>query len=552
VQLFIFTLLAMGGAGVSIAVAFFLRHFVNIATGVPDDSLIRSIVGDSLLRTGLLSTAVIAGGGIITIAMSILGQYIFGKTERNLRSELMDVIMSRRMLDISGQHTGELLTKLTVDTQAVSNCFINISQSMIGGAASAVGAIVAIFFIDWRMALIMLGLAPVLMLVMGVFSPFMEKASKVDVGNEEINRSLMQENLSRIMLVKTYFMRSKVNAKIKKEYANKLKSGLNLGKWTGLVTFSGELVGWGMFMVAIGVGSFFVMRGDTTIGNLIGMVQLLNYVVGPVAGFAGAVALVAQAKASASRIGEICELPADEERVKLAKPVDAVELVADGVSFNYSDDGENILENISAVFKKGDVTGIVGKSGSGKSTLLKLLIGLYTPQHGKIELKHFDGVLGSEEIMPQIAYVPPVDYLFSASVLENIIMSESEARMDDIKIAAADANILDFIEALPDKFETQIGEGGGGVSSGQAQRLAIARAIYKKSPVIVFDEPTANLDVESIEKFQETVKAIAQDKICIIVTHDVSTIGVCDKIYIIEDGGMREKMSDEDLVLGDS
>jgi len=531
--LFIFALLAIGGAGVSIAVAFFLRHFVNIATGVVDDSL---------LRTGLLATAVIAGGGIITILMSVLSQYIVGKTERNLRVELMDVIMSRRMRDISGQHTGDLLTKLTVDAQAVSNCFINIAQSMVGGAASAIGAIAAIFFIDWRMALIMLGLAPVLMGVMGVFTPFMQKASKTDVDNEENNRSLMQENLSRIMLVKTYFMQPKMNKKIKQTYAKKLKSGVRLGMWAGLVAFSGEVVAWGMFLVAIGVGAFFVLRGETTMGNLIGMVQLLNYVVNPVAGFAGAIALVAQAKASSGRIGELYELPADE-RTSSFNLVDAVELVAEDVSFAYTDDDDTLtLENVSASFKKGSVTGIVGKSGSGKSTLLKLLIGLYSPQSGKIELKHASGALSGEEIMPQIAYVPPVDYLFSESILQNIIMSETEPRMDDIKLAASEANILDFIESSAEGFDTQLTEGGGGVSSGQAQRLAIARAIYKKSPVIVFDEPTANLDVESIEKFKSAVKVIAQEKICIIVTHDVSTIGACDKIYVIENGGVQAQM----------
>ena len=543
-QLAIYAFLIIVSAVITISLAYFIKLFIDIATGE---------IEESLIRVGLIAIGVIAVGGIIAVINSILAQYIFGKTERGLRVELMSVIFSRRMIDISKQHTGELLTKLTVDIQAVSNCFINIMRSMVGGIATAVFAIIAMFMLDWRMALIMIILTPLLMLVMGIFTPFMQKASEKDKRNDEINRSMMQENLSRIMLVKTYFMQPKVVAKIKKLYADKLKSGMKLGMWEGLVMFSGEIIAMAMFMVAIGVGAYFVMNGETTFGNMVAIVQLLNYVVNPVANFAGAIAQIGQAKASSGRIGTLYELPADKQ-AELVNPVDAVELTAENMTFNYNGTEENaeagnILENITATFKKGYVTGIVGKSGSGKSTLLKLLIGLYTPHQGKIELKHDSGTLNGEEIMPQIAYVPPVDYLFSETVLENIIMSENEPRMNEIKTAASNANILDFIESLTQGFDTPIGESGGTVSSGQAQRLAIARAIYKKSPVIVFDEPTANLDVESIEKFQSAVKTIAKDKICIIVTHDVSTIGVCDKVYVIEGGGLREKLGDEELVI---
>ena len=198
-------------------------------------------------------------------------------------------------------------------------------------------------------------------------------------------------------------------------------------------------------------------------------------------------------------------------------------------------------------FEKGFVTGIAGKSGSGKSTLLKLLIGLYNPQAGKVSLKHKKGAVA--DIMPQVAYVPPADYLFSGTVTENIIMSEMKARMEEMRQAAAGANILDFIETLPEGFETPIGESGGTVSSGQAQRLAIARAIYKQSPVVVFDEPTANLDAESAEKFKQAARQIARDKICIIVTHDAPTIAICDKVYWLEDGEIREKGAAEVAML---
>ncbi|MCL2665267.1 MAG: ATP-binding cassette domain-containing protein, partial [Defluviitaleaceae bacterium] len=158
---------------------------------------------------------------------------------------------------------------------------------------------------------------------------------------------------------------------------------------------------------------------------------------------------------------------------------------------------------------------------------------------GSVTLKHASGELTGADILPQVAYVPPDDYLFSGTVAENIIMAEDAPRADDIKAAAASANILDFIEGCPQGFDTLMGESGGTVSSGQAQRIAIARAIYKRSPVIVFDEPTANLDAASVEAFKNAARRLAAEKICIVVTHDAETKAVCDDVYVIENGRLK-------------
>jgi len=444
------------------------------------------------------------------------------------------------MADISKQHTGELMTKLTVDTQAVSECLPGIVRNFVGGGASLLIAVVSMFLLDWRLALILLILTPVLMLVLGVLTPFISKASKADKENDEINRSMMQEYLSRIMLIKTYFMHTKTTDKVKDNYAAKLRSGMKLGMWEGLTAFSGMLMGFSMFLIAIGVGAYFVMQGQTTFGNLVAIVQLLNYVVNPIAKFAEAISVVSQAKASAGRIGSIIDLPGDAP-LKKAPSINAKKLVAENIEFSYDTEDEEskvVLEDINVSFEKGLVTGLVGKSGSGKSTLLKLLIGLYEPDKGSVLLKHGHGTLTGDDIMPQVAYVPPEDYLFSGTILDNIIMSENNPCINDVEKAARDANILDFIKSSPQGFDTVIGESGCTVSSGQAQRIAIARAIYKKSPVLVFDEPTANLDSDSIQKLQSAIKQISKEKICIVVTHDTSTKTVCDNVYEIDEGNI--------------
>jgi len=537
IHLAVYLILTLLGTAITLSIAYFLKLFVDIATGDADESL---------FLVGFLAVSVIAVGGTITMINSVLFKYIYGKTECNLRTELMSVFFSRRMIDISQQHTGELLTKLTVDVQAISSCFPNIIGNIIGGFFSALFATIAIFFLSWKIAVIMLILTPLLMLIMGILTPLIKKASIVDKKNDEYNRSMMQEYLSRIILIKTYFMHDKIIERIKKTYTKKMKSGMKLGMCEGLATFTGLLIPYAVFMVSLGIGAHFVMKGETTIGSLIAIVQLLNFIMSPLANFAGTVSLVSQAVASSKRLGEIYESPMDNT-VTFTESVDVTELIAENVNFSYnyepdySGNVNSTLENINLSFVKGEITGIIGKSGSGKSTLLKLLIGLYTPQKGKIFLKHTAGIL--DEVMPQVAYVPPCDYLFSGTVAENIIMSENQPRNDDMITVALAANVLDFIDSLEEGFETMIGESGNTVSSGQSQRIAIARAIYRKSPVIIFDEPTANLDVYSIEKFQSAVKQLAKNKICIIVTHDASTITICDKIYILENGHCEKKNS---------
>ncbi|MCL2820658.1 MAG: ABC transporter ATP-binding protein/permease [Oscillospiraceae bacterium] len=530
----LFAVIILIATGLEMSFAFFLKEFVDIALGESTSSL---------PGVALFAVAVMAGVGLMYMLGAVVSKFIYGRTERKLRTTLLETIFTRRMRDISKEHTGDLLTKLTLDAQAVSDIFPSITRNIIGSIASILIAVISMFILEWRIALIVVCLTPVLMFAMSILTPFIEKASARDKENDEENRSMMQEYLSRIMLVKTYFMQAKTTSKVRDNYTKKLRSGMKLGMWEGLTMFTGMLVGFSMFIIILGVGAYFVIRGETNFGNLVAIVQLLNYVVNPVARVAETISLVSQAKASAARIGTIIELPADTELTKTPS-ISANELIAEDIHFSYDSEDEEagtVLKNIHVKFDKGMVSGIVGKSGSGKSTLLKLLIGLYQPSAGSVSLNHLHGTLNGEEIMPQVAYVPPVDYLFSGSVAENIIMSDTEPCIETMEKAANDANILDFIRSLPQGFDTVIGESGGTVSSGQAQRIAIARAIYKGSPVLVFDEPTANLDADSIEKFQSAIKQISKEKICIVVTHDTSTMDACDTVLELEGGRVSKE-----------
>lgn len=529
-QMIIYAILALCIPIIQLLFAYFMKLFIDIAVGNSNMALLDIV---------LYSVAAIIAGGIVMMINSVLAKNIYGTNENNLRTELMEIIMSRRMIDISKQHSGELLTRLTADVQSISMCYITIAENIIGGLASSLFAAVTLFFLNWKIAVILIVLTPLMMFLMGALTPQIQKANAADKKYDEINRTVMQENLNKIMLIKTYSMQTKIIEKMKAAYKNKLKSGMILGAWEGFAAFVGTLSGNVMSLVTLGLGSYFVLTGETTVGSLIMIVQLLNYIVTPLSKFPAAVAQIGQAAASSARLEEIYELP-QEQINNLLKNVNAETLCAENLSFEYTQ-ANNILNNVNLSFSKGLVTGIIGKSGSGKSTLLKLLMGLYTPQNGTVKLKYDLGTLSGNDIITQVAYVPPNDYLFSGTVAENIIMAEENAVQNQIRDAASKANILDFINSMSDGFDTVLGEDGSTVSSGQAQRIAIARAIYKQSKIFIFDEPTANLDEDSIAKFQSAVKKLAEDNICIIVTHDTSTIDICDKVYALSDGITTEK-----------
>lgn len=507
---------------IQLCFAYFMKMFIDIAVGNTENSL---------LTVALYCATAIILDGVAVMANSVLAKYIYGLTERELRKELMGVIVTRRLAEISKQHSGKLTTILTADVQAVSSCFTAVAENIVGGAVSALLAAVALFFLNWKIALILIVLTPLTMLLTGALTPRLQKLSATDKANDELNRSVMQENLNKITLIKAYSMQSKTVEKVEKKYKDKLKSGVRLGVWEGLAVFVGTLSGNIVSLVALGLGSFFVVSGETTVGSLIMIVQLLNYIIMPITKFPSAVALTGQALASAKRIGGVYELP--EEHVGASVSSTADTLAAEALSFAYTSE-DNILNEVDLSFQKGEVTGIVGKSGSGKSTLLKLLMGLYSPTNGSVTLQCGAETFSEGDIISHIAYVPPEDYLFSGTIAENIAMSNT-SDIEKLKAAAVGANIFDYISTLNNGFDTVLGEGGNTVSSGQAQRIAIARAIYKNG-VFIFDEPTANLDQETIKMFQSTVKKLAENNICIIVTHDKSTVEICDKIYTLENG----------------
>lgn len=265
------------------------------------------------------------------------------------------------------------------------------------------------------------------------------------------------------------------------------------------------------------------------------MIQLSNYIMLPLTEAPKFLATYNNTLNSVKRIHEI----EDVENRNVIKPEDKLPLSIDSIKLNHLsfeyEKGKPILADINVVFPKDEIIGIIGKSGNGKSTLIKLILGLYIPKDREmIEMRKDGESKNYYNYEGIISYVPSENFVFSGTIKDNICMSRPFEK-NKFENACKAANIDQLVSSFELKENEVIKESGNNLSMGQKQRLAIARAIYADTSVIILDEPTANLDIESINLFKETIQNLSKGKICIIVTHDNNITSICDTVYRLEE-----------------
>ena len=520
---------AMSGIALQLAyvimTAFVVVEIVNVITG-----------------EGNYTVATLAWVFALMLAISIIAQRLFDVTDakvaqqlwRNSRQRIFRAFYSRKYALLQKHHSVELQMLLNDDSSNTSDAFANIYTHFLTDIAIGVSAFIAIFRSSWQVAFIMLGAAIGLAMVYRLLALGMQKATIAKQKAEEAVRLNLQEGVTKVPLFKAYRMVDRFVAEHERLYKAKLDTAVATAKVTSLYNITSISMTFFNYLIIYAFGGYFVYLGHLTIGELIGMGLLIHMFSSPVFKLGAYVRMLAAASASAKRIRAITELPAEEAGESIA--LGAIQsLDVNNLNFAYED--TDILKGVSLNAQPGDIVGVIGESGSGKSTLTKILMGFYAPKSGTVQLTDQHNQ-STHNMRDHIAYVPSSDFLFTATVKENICMANPVSEGDMIRAAKA-AGVHDFIESLPEKYDTIIGEGGlNGLSSGQGQRVGIARALYANKPILIFDEPTSNLDVVAIENLHSTIKNISRGKICLIVTHDLATKDICNKVYTINKGTM--------------
>lgn len=471
-----------------------------------------------------------------------MDEYVRADMENRLKCRTYKTILSRKYDSITSFHTGELLNRMTNDVVVVADGFAQIIPGIIAMLVKMLGAAVVLFLLDYRFAVIYSAGGAVLLMFTAMFRKVMKRLHKDVQAADGVVRSHLQENLGSLMVLKTFGVENK-SLLASEEYMEKHKqvrmkknmfSNLcNIG--FGLVMNGGYLFG----LVWCGCGILF---GNITLGTLSAVLQLVDQLQQPFANITGYLPKFYGMLSSAERLMELEAL--DEEIIEDKK--DKVfcyefyrsmeRLVCDKIDFAY--EGNQVFKNAEFTIDKGEFVAVMGSSGAGKSTLLKLLLAMYMPDSGQL---YFEGAGNqypvTDSYRGMFAYVPQGNFLMSGTIRDAIVFLDDNGSNIDIERvynAAHIACVDTFAEKLEKGYDTVIGERGLGISEGQAQRIAIARALYTDAPVLLFDEATSALD-ESTEK--QVLKNIREltDKTLIIVTHRKAVLELCDRCVVLED-----------------
>ncbi len=508
-----------------VLLALISKQVLDIATGETDGSLIFN----GALLLGVILMQILLNG-----ADCILRDSTSAKLTISFRNRLFSAVCRKKYTAVSEYHSGDLLTRLTSDVDVVVGSVVNIIPRLASMLTQIAGAVIAIVALDWRVALIILGLGVTVPAIGRVFNRKYKALHKKCQSTDGQARSFIQECFENIVVIKTFVSEApffkKLNQYMKENYRFKMKRSW-LSVITSLGLYSFFTVGYYALLLW---GADGISKGAITYGTLLAFLQLVSQLRAPLQNISGIIPQYYSAIASAERLMEIEDCPqekASAEKKHLKRIVsDFQSIEVENVTFGYKDCP--VLENCSLKAQKGSITAITGESGSGKSTLFKILLGLYEPQRGNITLN--GDIKVDSSLRGLFAYVPQGNMILSGTVRENITLCNDAVSQEEIIKAAKAACIYDIIEELPDGLDTKLQERGGGLSEGQLQRISIARALLTDAPILLFDEATSALDEETETRLLRNIKAMSE-KTVLFVTHRNTSLKVCDKIVRVED-----------------
>lgn len=494
---------------------------------------------NNMIRYLIIFLIFIVSDMLIQALVTTLSTRNYAKMYNNMEKHEYTHILNTKWIELSKYHSGDLSTRIVSDADSVTNTVMNTIPGIISNFVLLVGSFITLLYINMRLAIIISLLSPVLTIVAYLYSIKLKKLYSEYRKTESEHRSLLHESIQNIVILKT-FCAEKSNIKSLTKIQEKKLSLTMKQNRINIVNNSLFSAGsWFSFFAVFTWGAFNLSKGTTTYGTLSALIQLFSNIQYPLLGIASSVPKAIAATASIDRLMEIEELTCDSND----SPIENVSRVGfefTNVHFNYKNEVP-ILRGINININSGETVAIIGPSGEGKTTLIRLLLALVYPQEGQIYIK---GNSKKIEVNPScrslISYVPQGNTLFSGSIAENLKFGNKNATTKELREVAAITYSLDFIETLNNGFDTLIGERGLGLSEGQAQRLAIARALLKKSPVLILDEATSSLDSETELRVLETIRNLEYNPTCLIITHRPSALAICDRVLKLDNGELIE------------
>ena len=444
---------------------------------------------------------------------------------------------------------GEITSRIN-DAVKIRSFINEVAIEMIVNIFIVIFSFALMFTYYWKLALVILLVIPFYVIIYFLLNRFNKKVERNIMENAADLQTQLVESISHIRTVKEFGIEEFSNIKTENKFVKLLftiyKSGLN-GIFAGTST---QFLASIFTIILLWIGSGYVIDKEITPGELFSFYALIGYFTSPVASLIGMNKTAQNALIAADRLFEIMDLEREETQNKVDLNKDLIgDIKFENVSFRYGSRIE-VFKNFNATFKKNQTTAIVGESGSGKTTLISLLQNLYPIKEGKIHVGDYDlQYIHYQSLRNSIGIIPQQLNLFSGNIIENIALGELFPNIQRVLDLSKQLGITEFVEKLPNGFETQIGENGAMLSGGQKQRIAIARALYENPEILLMDEATSALDTNSEKVVKEVIDNFkSQGKTVIVIAHRLSTIANADTILVMENGTIVEQGNHIDLL----
>ncbi|WP_287449336.1 ABC transporter ATP-binding protein [Sellimonas sp.] len=500
----------------------------------------------------MTAVCILAVAGLGNIGLHAVMSRMLAKISLRVYQEIYEDVY-KKMMEAEWEktikfHSGDMLNRLNGDVSAVSKSILGWIPSLITKSVSFIGSLMIILYYDPIMAIFALCSAPVTLLLSRTFLGSMREYNKEMRSASSRVMEFSEESLQNLQYVKSFDLVRMFQNKLKQVQRIYMDTSMAYNefsiKTSTLMAVLGLVVSFG----CMGWGVYRLWTGFITYGTMTMFLQLSRTLSSDFSSLVRLIPSAVSAATSAGRIMEVTELPKEKGRVlefdaKIDKEAQAgVEIVMENISFSYQCD-KPVLVNCSMRAGQGEIVAITGPSGAGKTTLIRIIMGLISVQRGSAIVRMNSGRVEPLSVATRqlIAYVPQGNTVFSGTIEENLKMIAPRANEEKMVEALEAACAWDFVKSLPGGLKFHVGEKGKGLSEGQAQRIAIARALLKDAPVIIFDEATSALDESTGNQIMERIRDRYRQCTCIIVTHRLSALHICSRVYTLENGKMKEK-----------
>lgn len=510
---------------VGLAFVWFSKEIIDIATGAREGNLLTYSIIMAVLMLAEIGVRALDSWIVNTLSV---------RNRNRLRYRLFARLMRSEWRGLEQHHSGDVLNRLINDITTVSSLITETSSALIITLVQLVASFFFLYYMDKMLALIIVCIMPLFLVFSRFYVRRMRGMTKDVRESDSRIHAVMQESLQNKLVIKTLEQDGEILEKLdglQDTLETQVIRRTRFSIGTRAVVSAGFATG---YLTAFLWGVFRIAAGSITFGVMTAFLQLVGRVQRPITDIARMIPGMVGAITSGERLMELEELPLEEmANPKLSKDTAGVRL--EDVTFRYAEGDRNILEHFSADFPPHSTTAILGETGAGKTTLIRLLLALVKPEKGSVVVYDSTETIGiaSPDTRCNFVYVPQGNTLFSGTIRDNLLLGDSTVT-DEEMWRVLDMACADFVHHLPQGLDTPCGEGGGGFSEGQAQRITIARSLLRPGSILLLDESTSALDVETEQELLRRITEGERGKTLIFITHRPSVTDYCDRIIRIK------------------